>query len=72
VERAELLDLLDGDGGVGLDAELGGVVVEGDVLDSVGLDGPVEFVAEIGDELREGLDAPEAFERRGHGGGLEK
>ena len=62
IERTELLDLLDAHGGFGGDAEFGAGVFEADVLDVVGLDRPVEFVAQVGDERREGLDAPEAVE----------
>ena len=62
IERAELFDFLDAHGGFRGDAEFGAGVIEADVLDVVGLDGPVEFVTEVGDEGREGLDAAEAVE----------
>jgi hypothetical protein len=62
MERAELLDFLDAHGSGGGQAEFGAGVVEADVLDVVGLEGPVEFVTEVGDEGRERLDAAEPVE----------
>ncbi len=52
-QGAYLLDGLDLDGVFGVYAEFGWVVVEGVVVGVLGLNGPVEFVAQVGDELVE-------------------
>ena len=52
-QGAYLLDGLDLDGVPGVYAEFGRIVVEGIVVSVLGLDGPVEFVAQVGDELVE-------------------
>jgi hypothetical protein len=71
MEGTELLDFLDVDGGLRVEAEFGRVVSEGDVLHIVRADRPVEFVAQIRHQLREGLDATKAADVSGRHGSIQ-
>ena len=60
-ERAQAFDLLDLGRALCVDPELLGAVLEGQLLEVVRVDRPVELVAQVGDELVEAADAGEAF-----------
>ncbi|OGP83459.1 MAG: hypothetical protein A2V87_00370 [Deltaproteobacteria bacterium RBG_16_58_17] len=66
-QGAQLFDLFDPGGGPGVDAELFGLIVEGQFVEIFHPDGPVQLVAEVGDQGGNVADGTDAVERiRGH------
>ncbi len=61
-ERAELLDLPDFDGMLGVEAEFLRAVLEGEVVHIVRVNWPVEFIPQVLDQGGEGLDGAELVE----------
>src|SRR5262245_53684719 len=61
-ERAKLLDLFDPCHVLSVQAQLFARVIESDIVRVRRCDWPVELVAKVGEELRERLDAAEAFD----------
>ena len=66
-QGAQLLDLFDPGGGPGVDAQFFGLVFEGQLVESLGPDGLVQLVAEVGDQGGNITDGTDTVERvRGH------
>ncbi len=66
-QRAKLLDAVDLGGGLGVEAQFFRLIIEREVVEVLGVDGPIEPVAEILHQGRERLDLPEFFAMVGHG-----
>ena len=56
IERAKLFYIFDLGGMFCIKAEFLRLIIKSDVFSVVGFDGPVEFIAEVGDELRQCFD----------------
>ncbi len=59
--RAQLLDLFDLDGGFRVQAQFFGLVVEGQLVEVLGGNWPVELIAQIFNQRRKALDGAETF-----------